>query len=253
MEKKESVQYSFGLIGKQISYSFSRGYFAEKFKKLNLDHHVYENFDLAAITEFPNLLAQRPDLKGLNVTIPYKEAIIPYLVDLSAEAKAIGAVNTIAFRDGLPIGHNTDAHGFDAALRPFLKAHHFKALLLGTGGASKAVAHVLEQRGIPFTFVSRSAKIGGLTYQELTPTIIKEHPLIINCSPLGTFPNIEDKPALPYSGITPQHLLFDLIYNPGKTAFLAAGQARGASICNGLKMLEEQAEKAWDIWTAPSP
>lgn len=245
------MHYSFGLIGKNISYSFSRGYFSRKFRELNLDNHTYENFDLETLNGFRALLADRPDVQGLNVTIPYKEAIIPYLDEMSPEAKAIGAVNTIAIQQGLLIGHNTDAHGFAASLRPHLKKYHTHALILGTGGASKAVAHVLEQQNIAYRFVSRSGKKQGLTYPELTGAIIKKHLLIINCSPLGTFPNIQEKPDIPYTHISEDHLLFDLIYNPEKTAFLAAGEAHGASICNGLKMLEEQAEKAWEIWKAP--
>jgi shikimate dehydrogenase len=248
MEKKEGMRYSFGLIGKNISYSFSRGYFTGKFLELELDNYSYENFDLASIEGFMALIENRQDLRGLNVTIPYKEAIISFLDRLSPEAKAIGAVNTISFRDGQLLGHNTDAYGFETALEPLLKNHHKEALILGTGGASKAIAYVLSQRNITFRFVSRSGKKQGYTYKELTPTIIADHTLIINCTPLGTFPNILDKPDIPYSGIGTDHLLFDLIYNPEKTAFLNTGESNGATISNGLKMLEQQAEKAWQIW-----
>ncbi len=238
---------TFGLLGKNISYSFSQGYFTEKFKKLGLEDYSYENFDIQQIDEFKRILSNT-DLKGLNVTIPYKQDIIPYLDELDPKAAKIGAVNTIQFsKNGLK-GYNTDAYGFQKSLEPFLKPHHTKALVLGTGGASKAVRFVLDELGITSTYVSRNKKEGQYIYGELDETIIKENTLIINCTPLGTFPNIEDKPALPYQHIGPKHLLYDLIYNPEKTRFLTLGEANGATICNGLKMLEQQAEKAWEIW-----
>jgi len=237
----------FGLLGKNISYSFSQGYFTQKFKDLGLNDHSYENFDIQKIDEFKNVIAQ-DNLKGLNVTIPYKQDVIPYLDELDAKAEKIGAVNTIQFtKKGLK-GFNTDAYGFQKSLEPFLKLHHKSALILGTGGASKAVRFVLDQMGIANTYVSRSKKEGQYTYAELDETIVKANTLIINCTPLGTYPNIEEKPALPYQHIGGNHLLYDLIYNPEKTSFLASGEANGASISNGLHMLEQQAEKAWEIW-----
>lgn len=248
MEKTEKQAVNFGLVGRNIAYSFSRGYFKKKFNELGLLHHVYENFDLQEVCEFPSIFTSTQNIKGLNVTIPYKEEIIPFLDELDESANIIGAVNTIRIsKDGLK-GFNTDAYGFQKSIEPHLKDHHRKALILGTGGASKAIAFVLDRLGIEFSFVSRSGKKDGFTYDDLTDNIIKEHTLIINCSPVGTFPNIEEKPALPYREIGRQHLLFDLIYNPSETAFLIAGKANGAAICNGLRMLELQAEKAWEIW-----
>ena len=237
----------FGLLGRNISYSFSQGYFTKKFKDLGLDDHSYENFDIQKIDEFKNVLSQN-HLKGLNVTIPYKEAVIPYLDELDAKAEKIGAVNTIQFTENGLKGLNTDAYGFQKSLEPLLKSHHKNALILGTGGASKAVCFVLNELDIAHTYVSRSKKEGQYTYEELNPIIIEKNTLIINCTPLGTYPNVDEKPALSYQFIGTKHLLFDLIYNPEKTSFLASGEANGASICNGLKMLEQQAEKAWEIW-----
>jgi shikimate dehydrogenase len=250
MEKTEKKEKRYGLLGKNISYSFSQGYFTQKFKDLGLNDHSYENFDLQEITELERVLSQN-QLKGLNVTIPYKEEVIPYLDEMDAQAAKIGAVNTIKFtKQGLK-GFNTDAHGFKKSLEPFLKPHHTKALILGTGGASKAVRFVLDELGIANTFVSRTKKEGQLTYEELDQNILEECTLIINCTPLGTHPNVENKPDLPYQFIGNDHLLYDLIYNPEKTTFLALGEANGAAICNGSKMLQYQAEKAWEIWNTP--
>ncbi len=238
----------FGLIGRNISYSFSEEYFAQKFKNLGLSDHSYENFDLAAIEEFQGLIANNKNLTGLNVTIPYKEAVIPFLDELSTKARKIGAVNTIKFtKNGLK-GYNTDIYGFGRSIEPFLKSHHQKALILGTGGASKAVAFVFDEIGIEYRFVSRNADADQFTYASLDQKIIEAHPIIVNCTPLGTYPNIHDLPDIPYRFLSSKHLLFDLIYNPEKTSFLQAGEQRGATILNGLKMLELQAEKAWQIW-----
>lgn len=248
MEKIEEKRFKFGLVGKDISYSFSRGYFHQKFEDLGLKFHSYENFDLPVISDFERLIKNTKNISGLNVTIPYKEAVIPYLDNINESAKEIGAVNTIKF-DGIHlIGYNTDAYGFQKSIEPFLKEHHQKALILGTGGASKAIAFVLRNLNISFTFVSRTGKNNGYRYEELNANIIKEHTLIINSSPVGTFPNVSEKPKLPYSFITDRHLLFDLIYNPEKTTFLSEGKRQGATILNGSKMLELQAEKAWEIW-----
>ncbi len=250
MEKEEKDRYRFGLLGRNISYSFSRGYFTKKFSKLHLEHHSYENFDLEKINELKELVRENSDIKGLNVTIPYKEEIIPYLNELDSQAKKIGAVNTIKFTpEGLK-GFNTDAFGFQKSLEPHLKKHHKKGLILGTGGASKAIAFVLDEMGIDFSFVSRNPSKGQLSYLDLTADILKEHLIIINCTPLGTHPEVEKKPSIPYEHIGSKHLLFDLIYNPEKTAFLKEGDLRDASTCNGLRMLELQAEKAWEIWNS---
>ncbi|MDP5062051.1 MAG: shikimate dehydrogenase [Maribacter sp.] len=248
MEKTERQKANYGLIGKDISYSFSRGYFKKKFEDMGLDNCSYQNFDLQAISEFPTIFKNTKNVQGLNITIPYKEEVMAFLDDIDIAAKKIGAVNTIKFSKNGLIGFNTDAYGFQKSLEPHLKKHHKKALILGTGGASKAVAFILEELGVTFSFVSRSGKNDGYTYNELTDDIIAEHTLIINCSPVGTFPKIEEKPAIPYSKISEAHLLFDLIYNPEETAFLSAGKANGASICNGHRMLEFQAEKSWEIW-----
>ncbi|WP_405416007.1 shikimate dehydrogenase family protein [Maribacter sp. Asnod1-A12] len=248
MEKTEEQKANYGLIGKDISYSFSRGYFKKKFEDMGLNHCQYQNFDLQAISEFPTIFETTENVKGLNITIPYKEEVMAFLDDMDMAAKKIGAVNTIKFTENGLVGFNTDAYGFEKSIEPYLKEHHKKALILGTGGASKAIAFVLDELRINFSFVSRSGKNNGYTYSELNDDIIADHTLIINCSPVGTFPNIEEKPAIPYSQINKQHLLFDLIYNPEETAFLAAGKANGASICNGHRMLEFQAEKSWEIW-----
>ncbi len=238
----------YGLIGRNISYSFSRAHFARKFEELQLHGYSYENFDLQQIEEFPSVLAKNPDLSGLNVTIPYKEAIIPYLDELHSEASEIGAVNTIKFAKSGLKGYNTDAYGFRMALLPRLQPQHTKALILGTGGASRAVVHVLGSLDIAFTYVSRTPASGQLSYKDLSGTLLQTHLLIINTTPLGTHPKTAEKPQLPYGKITPSHFLFDLIYNPGKTAFLLEGEKQGAQIENGLRMLELQAEKAWEIW-----
>lgn len=247
MATTEKTTSRFGLLGRNISYSFSQGYFTQKFKDLGLENHSYENFDLQSIEEFA-LVLQQENLKGLNVTIPYKQEVIPFLDELDSKAAKIGAVNTIQFtKNGLK-GFNTDAYGFQVSLQPFLKPHHTHALILGTGGASKAVKFVLEELDIVTTYVSRNPKDGQLTYSDLDEETMKQNTLIVNCTPLGTFPNIEDKPTLPYAFIGSQHLLYDLIYNPEKTAFLKQGEIQGSTICNGLEMLKGQAEKAWEIW-----
>lgn len=240
----------FGLIGRNIDYSFSRGYFTEKFNQLGLIDHSYENFDLQTIEEFKTKVAVQEHLRGFNVTIPYKQEIIPYLDQLSEEATEIGAVNTIKKTKNGLIGFNTDAYGFQEALEPYLKSHHDSALILGTGGASKAVAYVLKKLGIDYLFVSRNPKKGQLSYDRLKADKLVYHPLIINCSPVGTYPNIDQKPQLPYEGITSEFLLFDLIYNPEQTAFLKEGAQRGAQISNGYQMLVGQAEKAWELWNS---
>jgi len=250
MEKTDDRQFKFGLLGKNIAYSFSKGYFSSKFSDLGLSNCSYENFDIEDISEFTEIIENTTNISGLNVTIPYKQAIIPYLNELEVSAKAIGAVNTIKISPSGLKGYNTDAYGFQKSIEPYLKNHHKKALILGTGGASKAVAHILKKLNIDYKFVSRTAKNNGFTYENLNQRIIEDFTIIINCSPLGTFPNITEKPQIPYTFISKNHLLFDLIYNPEKTAFLAQGEANGATILNGLRMLELQAEKAWEIWNA---
>lgn len=240
----------FGLIGKNIDYSFSRAYFSEKFKQENLPYS-YVNFDISEIDSFPNILSDNKNLKGLNVTIPYKEEVIPFLNNLDEVAKEIGAVNTIKIgKDGATYGYNTDYWGFQKALEPFLSLPKKTALILGTGGASKAIAYALKNLGFSYQYVSRKASETILSYEQLDKDIIEQAFLIVNCTPLGTFPNITAHPAIPYEFIGPNHLLFDLIYNPSETEFLKKGRLQGAKTSNGLKMLEYQAEKAWEIWNS---
>ncbi len=238
------------MVGKNISYSFSRGYFTDKFSDLGLEGYSYENFDLQHVDEFPNLLKSNPDVKGLNVTIPYKQKVIPYLDKLDAQAKEIGAVNTIKFDGKHLIGYNTDAYGFRKSIEPFLKSHHTKALILGTGGASKAISFVFGQLGIAVTYVSRNPQGIQIGYGDVDRSVLENHSILVNCTPLGTHPNIDLKPDIPYPYITEQHLLFDLIYNPKKSAFLKEGEQRDADIVNGLRMLQLQADRAWEIWRA---
>jgi len=239
----------FGLIGKNIDYSFSKSYFTNKFLNEDLPH-TYQNFDIESIEEFLNIIKQNKNLKGLNVTIPYKESIIPYLTDINETAKEIGAVNTIKFKDnGELIGYNTDYYGFKKSIEPYLKPNHKKALILGTGGASKAIAFALEKLGIKYNYVSRKyLNSVKYNYQTISEDIISKHHIIINCTPLGTYPQTNSCPPIPYDGITSSHLLFDLIYNPEETKFLTIGKLKGAKICNGLEMLKFQADKAWEIW-----
>ncbi|MCG2459886.1 shikimate dehydrogenase [Flavobacteriaceae bacterium F89] len=248
MGKKENKNNRFGLVGRNISYSFSKGYFTEKFSVLGLDDYTYENFDLEKIEDFSSLITNNPNIKGVNVTIPYKEAVLPYLSEIHPKAAQIGAVNTIKLHKDQRIGFNTDVYGFRKAIEQFLKPHHKKALILGTGGASKAVAFVFDELNLPFQFVSRNPKANQLNYSDLDHRNMKEYTVLVNCTPLGTFPKVEDRPSIPYQSIGDNHLLFDLIYNPPKTSFLIEGESRGATISNGLRMLQLQAEKAWEIW-----
>ncbi len=248
-KKLENLMDNYGLLGKHIDYSFSRSYFTKKFETLNIDA-TYSNFDIDDISLFPTIVKNVKNLKGLNVTIPYKETIIPYLDELSKRAKKIGAVNTIKItKKGKLIGYNTDYTGFKKSIGPLLEKQHQKALILGTGGASKAIVHVLNKLNIGHKFVSRSAsKKAKYTYSSLTADVLNKHHIIINCTPLGTFPNVSDFPQIPYHAITEKHLLFDLIYNPPETVFLKKGKAQGAKVSNGELMLKLQAEKAWKIW-----
>ena len=243
-------QYNFGLIGKNIDYSFSRSYFAEKFKTENLLNHKYENYDLQNIEDVKIVLANG-EINGLNVTIPYKEEIIPFLDRLSKEAQSIGAVNTIVFhRDGTTEGHNTDIIGFENALLNQWNQNCDKALILGSGGASKGVEYVLRKNGINTQIVSRKGTGDSIQYEQLTSDIIQSHHLIVNCTPLGTFPDIEDCPPIDYKAIGKKHFLFDLIYNPEETTFMKKGEKLGAKASNGFHMLVGQAEAAWKLWSS---
>lgn len=240
----------YGLIGKDIAYSFSRNYFKNKFEVENIENTTYENFDLENIGLFESKLKDEDNVKGFNVTIPYKESIMPFLDKLNKKAKAIGAVNTIRIsKKGKHIGYNTDYYGFKKSLKPLLKPHHKKALILGTGGASKAIAYALKSLDIEYAFVSRStSKKAKYTYNELSVSIINSYQIIINSTPLGTFPNVEVCPDIPYQALSKQHILFDLIYNPSETKFMRLGKENNATIINGEKMLALQAEKSWQIW-----
>ncbi len=239
----------FGLIGRNISYSFSKKYFNEKFSQELLEDYTYDNFDIPFIEEFPNILKNNPNLKGLNVTIPYKEAIIPYLDTLSEKAYNIGAVNVIRFtKKGNLKGYNSDWYGFKKKLEPLLQTHHRKALILGTGGAAKAVAYALKELGIFYANVSRESKENTINYNQINSATFDEYQIIINCTPLGTSPNIMEFPPIPYDFFTNKHIAFDLIYNPEETLFLNKAKSNGAVVVNGKDMLIFQAEKAWKIW-----
>lgn len=241
----------YGLIGKKLGHSYSASFFNNKFRKEGIEE-TYELLPIENIQEITNLLERYPDLKGLNVTIPYKEDVISFLNEVSAEAKEIGAVNVIKVnrsKENIILkGYNTDVTGFRMSLQPLLRDDIKKALILGTGGASKAVDHVLKRRGIQTTFVSRNPNDSQLSYQGLTKEIIKNNLLIVNTTPLGMYPKIEEAPEIPYHYLTSRHVCFDLIYNPEETLFMQKAEYQGATVKNGLEMLEQQALAAWDIW-----
>lgn len=241
----------YGLLGRSLAHSFSQTYFSQKFDRLGLADCRYELFELASPAELPHLLARHPDLAGLNVTIPYKEQIWPYLSRVAPSAALVGAVNVIEIQpDGALVGHNTDYVGFRESVRRFYpqRGAEARALVLGTGGAAKAVGVALRELGIAYWPVSRHAKGAHLTYHDLTPAVLAAHSLIINTTPLGTYPRVEEHPDLDYIQLGPAHYLYDLVYNPRETKFLQLGQAQNAHVKNGLEMLELQAEAAWDIW-----
>ncbi len=273
----------YGLLGYPLGHSFSRAFFQEKFARegINAD---YLNFELPSIEQLPQLLNEHPDLCGLNVTIPYKQAVIPYLDDLSDEARAIGAVNVIKCtkNDGQWTlkGFNSDIIGFMDSIRPLLQPHHKKALVLGTGGASKAICHGLEKLGIEWRYVSRNRPVsvpegspvtvpegspvtvpegspvtvpegspeGPFTYSDITPELLAEYTVIVNCTPLGMYPRVDSCPDIPYNALTPRHLLYDLVYNPDITLFMRQGRRYGAVVKNGLEMLHRQAIASWEFW-----
>lgn len=240
-----------GLIGRTLGHSFSAKYFAEKFEHEGLSSEFsYQLFELPEIGDVEGLLAENPNLIGFNVTIPYKEQIIPFLDDLSSEARAIGAVNCVKIlSDGRRVGYNTDVDGIRLTLDNLLgKEEIASALVLGSGGASKAVKYVLRERGIKCVIVSRNSDSGDITYDELSAEVMAVNKLIINASPVGTYPKVEDAPALPYHLLTAEHLLFDLVYNPSVTRFMQYGIEQGAQTVSGLDMLHAQAESAWQIW-----
>ncbi len=247
----------YGLIGRTLGHSFSKKYFTEKFKREGITHHRYANFELDDIARFPDLVREHPNLRGLNVTIPYKEAIIPYLDQLDPMAGAVGAVNTIAFREGKLIGCNTDVFGFHEIVDPVVVSLRDKrsdvklrALVLGSGGASRAVAFALREHGIRFRVISRSRERGDITWERLDRAVVGACRLIINTTPLGMHPNVDEAPPLAYEAITPRHVLIDLIYNPERTLFMKRGEERGARAISGMGMLHAQAEESWRIWNS---
>ncbi len=247
----------YGIVGNPLAQSFSPRFFTEKFARENIDAQ-YVKFEIANISFFPDIILSNPNLKGLNVTIPYKQQVIKYLDRLDPQAREIGAINVIKVHwdNGVAelTGYNSDIIGFQNSIRPLLDTSiHKEALILGTGGASKAVAKGLENLGIKYTFVSRNPGIGQLAYQDLDEETVNKYKVIVNASPVGTFPNIEDAPNIPYQYISPEHLLYDLVYNPAETKFLRLGKERGANVKNGTEMLELQALAAWDIWNRETP
>ena len=274
---------TYGLIGYPLGHSFSRKFFTEKFEKEGIDAQ-YLNFEIPSIEEFPEIIKNNPELRGLNVTIPYKQQVMQYLDEISEEAKSIGAVNVVRIErpspqpspimgretmrnagnkpDGLPIkgdmseglrgsliGYNSDVIGFVESIHPLLKPHHKKALILGTGGASKAIRYGLEKKlGMKTLFVSRSAREGMITYEEVTAEVLKEYEVIVNCSPVGMYPHVDECPALPYEAMNENNLLYDLVYNPLETLFMKKGAEQGATVKNGLEMLHLQAIASWKFW-----
>jgi len=256
----------YGLIGYPLSHSFSKKYFTEKFERENIEDHEYQLYELENLSDFPELLQANPGLCGLNVTVPHKIGVMYYLDYVHPDAKEIDAVNCIRITAESPIaaafsgevgiqdkefrleGFNTDAYGFEMSLKPLLQPHHVRALILGTGGASRAVKHVLSKLNIYSRLVSRESDGDRLTYQDLTPEIISQYQLIINTTILGMAPNIDKCPDIPYEAIAPGHVLYDLIYNPEETLFLQKGREQGAVTKNGAEMLVLQAEKSWEIW-----
>ncbi|MDR0939431.1 MAG: shikimate dehydrogenase [Mediterranea sp.] len=243
----------YGLIGYPLRHSFSVNFFNEKFRSENIDAE-YVNFEIPSINEFMKVISENLNLQGLNVTIPYKEQVIRFLDELDHDTTKIGAVNVIKIirpKKGRVklVGFNSDIIGFTQSIQPLLRPHHQKALILGTGGSSKAIYHGLDNLGIKSTFVSRTHKADGvLTYEELTPEVMEEHTVIVNCTPVGMYPKENFCPNIPYELITPKHLLYDLLYNPDITLFMKKGEARGAEVKNGLEMLLLQAFAAWEIW-----
>lgn len=243
----------YGLIGKSLAHSFSKSYFEKKFKDEKLEGTTYDNFELDSIEKIGPLVAGLENLKGLNVTIPYKEAVLPYLDELSAEAHQIGAVNCIKIINGKLQGHNTDVYGFSQSIKPFLDTNHQRALILGTGGASKAVHQALKKVGVEVYFVTSSEKQSANTlfYSEINSLVMQAFKLVVNTTPLGMGEWAHLSPPLPYHLFTPEHLAYDLIYNPSETLFLKQANAQGAVTMNGLSMLQLQAEKSWEIWNSP--
>lgn len=237
----------YGIIGYPLGHSFSRAFFTEKFQREHIDAE-YVNFEIPSADMLPGIVQTNPNLRGLNVTLPHKEAVIPMLDELSDGAKEIGAVNVIRVRDGRLKGFNSDIIGFMDSIRPLLKPWHRHALVLGTGGASRAIRVGLQRLGIQWTYVSRTPAPGRLTYADLTAELMEHYQVIVNCSPVGMFPHVDACPDIPYQLLTDRHLLYDLVYNPQETLFLKRGAERGAAVKNGLEMLHLQALASWRFW-----
>lgn len=238
----------YGLIGYPLSHSFSKRYFTEKFEREGLKDYQYELFPVSSIEELLQLLEKHPELCGLNVTIPYKEQVLSYLHSENELVKAIRACNCIDIRDGKLKGYNTDVIGFERSLLEQWQPHHKKALILGTGGVSKAVQYIMQKMGLAYRYVSRKPGVHNYSYEQLTPAIMQEYTLIVNTTPLGMYPNVTEAPPIPYEALTPRHYLFDMVYNPEKTLFLKMGEEKGAAIKNGADMLKIQADESWEIW-----
>ena len=234
----------YGLIGFPLGHSFSRGFFTEKFAREGIDAE-YVNFEIPDASMLLDVIRDNPELRGLNVTLPHKQAVIPLLDELSDEAKEIGAVNVIRVRDGKLKGFNSDIIGFTESIKPLLQPWHKKALILGTGGASRAIRVGLTRLGIEWTYVSRTPREGMLTYSDLTAEVMQQYMVIVNCSPVGMFPKTGEAPNIPYELLTPKHLLYDLVYNPEETLFMQKGRAQDAIVKNGLEMLHLQAIASW--------
>ena len=241
----------YGLIGYPLTHSFSLGYFNEKFQNEGIDA-VYENFEIPQIEMLPEVIASHPDLCGLNVTIPYKEKVISYLDYVSSEARAIGAVNVIKVvhrgKETILKGYNSDVIGFKQSIEPMLESFHKKALILGTGGASKAINYCLKSLGLETVFVSRYQRPGTIQYDKLTGEDVREYNVIVNCTPCGMYPHTDTCPELPYEALDDHNLLYDLIYNPDETLFMHKGAKQGATVVNGLEMLLLQAFASWEFW-----
>lgn len=246
------MQRLFGLIGYPLGHSFSKQYFTDKFSREGLAQCRFENFPIPSIADFPSILANNPDLEAVCVTIPYKEQILPYIQELSPEVQAVGATNSITIRNGITKAYNTDVIGFARSFLPWLEVADPQALVLGTGGSSKAVQYVLESESIPHKVVSREPfHSNQIAYTDLSEEMLSQYSVIINCTPLGMQPNIHTFPSIPYEYITPRHQLYDLVYQPAETEFLQRGKARGARVKNGYDMLLFQAEASWTIWNEP--
>jgi shikimate dehydrogenase len=245
MQKAERL---YGLIGYPLSHSFSKRYFTEKFEKENIAGCRYELFPIKSVNDLRNIIHNNPTLCGLNVTIPYKETVIPFLHNMTDAVHQIGACNCIQIFDGKLTGYNTDVIGFEKMILPYLKPYHSKALILGTGGAAKAVAWVFNKLGLEYIYVSRDAGMNKISYSDIDASLMDAHKIVVNTTPLGMAPNTEGVPEIPFDYISSEHLFIDLIYNPAKTRFLSIAEQKGATIVNGMEMLIIQAEEAWKIW-----